>query len=69
MMSLQTVWSLADITMGLMTLCNLVAIALLGGQAMRLLEDYRAQKRKGIDPVFKKTSVKEFSENENIECW
>ena len=69
MMSLQTVWSLADITMGLMTLCNLVAIALLGGQAMRLLEDYRAQKRKGIDPVFKKMSVKEFSENENIECW
>ena len=69
MMSLQTVWSLADITMGLMTLCNLVAIALLGGQAMRLLEDYRAQKRKGIDPVFKKTSVKEFAENENIECW
>ena len=69
MMSLQTVWSLADITMGLMTLCNLVAIALLGGQAMRLLEDYRAQKRKGIDPVFKKSSVKEFSENENIECW
>ena len=69
MMSLQTVWSLADITMGLMTLCNLVAIALLGGQAMRLLEDYRAQKRKGIEPVFKKSSVKEFAENENIECW
>lgn len=69
MMSLQTVWSLADITMGLMTLCNLVALALLGGQAMRLLEDYRVQKRKGIDPVFKKSSIKEFSENENIECW
>lgn len=69
MMSLQTVWSLADITMGLMTLCNLAALALLGGQAMRLLEDYRAQKRKGIDPVFKKSSVKEFAENENIECW
>ena len=69
MMSLQTVWSLADITMGLMTLCNLVALALLGGQAMRLLEDYRAQKRKGIDPIFKKSSIKEFSENENIECW
>ncbi len=69
MMSLKTVWSLADITMGLMTLCNLVAIALLGGQAMRLLEDYRAQRRKGIDPVFKKSSIKEFSSNENIECW
>ena len=69
MMSLQTVWSLADINMGLMTLCNLVALALLGGQAMRLMEDYRVQKRKGIDPVFKKSSVKEFSENENIECW
>ena len=69
MMSLKTVWSLADITMALMTLCNLVALALLGRQAMLLLDDYRAQRRGGADPVFKKNNIKEFASNDNIECW
>lgn len=69
MMSLKMVWSLADVTMALMTLCNLVAIVLLGGKAMTLLEDYRSQRKQGIDPIFKKSQVKEFAEDENIECW
>ena len=69
MMSLKMVWSLADVTMALMTLCNLVAIVLLGGKAMTLLEDYRSQRKRGIDPIFKKSQVKEFAEDENIECW
>lgn len=69
MMSLKMVWSLADVTMALMTLCNLVAIVLLGGKAMTLLEDYRSQRKRGIDPTFKKSQVKEFANDENIECW
>ena len=69
MMSLKTVWSLADLTMGLMTLCNIVALVLLGRQALLLLDDYRRQKREGKDPVFDKRAVKEFAENDNIECW
>lgn len=69
MMSLKMVWSLADVTMALMTLCNLVAIVLLGGKAMTLLEDYRSQRKRGIDPIFKKSQVKEFANDENIECW
>ena len=69
MMSLKMVWSLADVTMALMTLCNLVAIVLLGGKAMTLLEDYRSQRKRGIDPIFKKFAVKEFAEDKNIECW
>lgn len=69
MMSLKTVWSLADVTMGLMTLCNLVAIVLLGRQAMLLLDDYRRQKCEGRDPVFTKESISEFADNDNIECW
>lgn len=69
MMSLKMVWSLADVTMALMTLCNLVAIVLLGGKAMTLLEDYRSQRKRGIDPIFKKSAVKEFAEDKNIECW
>ena len=68
-MSLQTVWSLADLTMGLMTLCNIAAIVLLGGQVFVLLKDYQAQRRAGKDPVFKKCEVKEFASNDSIECW
>ena len=68
-MSLQTVWSLADLTMGLMTLCNIAAIVLLGGQVFTLLKDYRKQKSAGLDPVFRKNDIKEFASNDSIECW
>lgn len=69
MMSLKMVWSLADLTMGLMTLCNIVALVLLGRQALLLLDDYRRQKSEGKDPVFEKRAIKELAENDNIECW
>ena len=66
--SLDLVWSLADVCMGLMTICNLIAIVLLGKYAFRLLEDYREQKRQGIkDPVFKKEKMKDIEQD--IECW
>ena len=68
-MSLQTVWSLADLTMALMTLCNIAAIILLGGQVMTLLKDYRKQKSAGLDPVFRKNDIEEFASNDSIECW
>lgn len=51
--SLDLVWSMGDICMALLTLCNLVAIVLLGKYAFSLLKNYREQKRKGIkDPKF-----------------
>lgn len=66
--SLDLAWSLADICMGLMTICNLIAITLLGKYAFRLLEDYRKQKQAGIkDPVFTKDKMKDIEED--IECW
>jgi AGCS family alanine or glycine:cation symporter len=66
--TLETAWSLADITMGLMALCNLIAILFLGKYAFRLLRDYRLQKRAGIkEPVFTKERLPEI-ENE-LECW
>ena len=51
-LSLDTVWALADITMALMTLCNMLAILLLGRQAVGCLDDYCAQRRAGRDPVW-----------------
>lgn len=66
--SLDLAWSLADICMGLMTICNLIAIVLLGKYAFRLLDDYKEQKRQGIkEPVFKKEKMKDIEQD--IECW
>lgn len=66
--SLDLAWSLADMAMGFMTICNLIAIALLGKYAFRLLEDYRMQKRKGIkSPVFTKDKMPDIEDD--LECW
>ena len=48
-----TVWNLADVLMGLMALVNIFSILMLGEIAFRVLDDYRAQKKAGKDPVFK----------------
>ncbi|MBR3904070.1 MAG: alanine:cation symporter family protein [Akkermansia sp.] len=66
--SLSTVWNLADLFMGLMTICNLIAIVLLGKYAFRLLEDYREQKRQGItDPTFSKEKMPDIADD--LQCW
>ena len=66
--SLELAWSLADITMAFMTICNLFAISLLSKQAFLLLHDYIAQKRSGIkSPVFDKNKLPELKEK--AECW
>lgn len=59
LMPLGLVWGLADITMALMTLCNIAAIALLGPYTRRLLADYRAQKRLGRNPVYHTSTIPE----------
>lgn len=66
--TLELVWALADIMMGLMAICNLIAILLLGKYAFRALDDYRKQKKQGIkEPHFRKEQMKEI-END-LECW
>ena len=49
---LDAVWGLADISMGLMAIVNLVAIVLLGRWAFAALRDYQKQVGAGLDPVF-----------------
>lgn len=67
--TLQTVWSLADLTMSLMTICNLIAIVLLGRRVIVLLDDYMRQRRAGKDPVFRLETVKDKIPTDGIECW
>lgn len=56
--TLQTAWSLADLMMALMTLCNLVAIVRLSPVAFTALKDYIRQKTEGQkSPRFHKSSL------------
>lgn len=50
--SLPFVWNLADASMGLMAITNLIAILLLSGIAIRLAKDYNAQRKQGLLPHF-----------------
>lgn len=50
--SLPVVWSLADVSMGLMALVNLVAIILLSSTVIKLAKDYNRQLKEGKLPTF-----------------
>jgi len=47
------VWNLADASMGLMALVNLIALVLLSNLAVKIIKHYLAQKRAGEEPSFK----------------
>lgn len=50
-------WDLADVLMGIMALINLPVIVILGKTAIAALKDYMEQRKQGIDPVFKASSI------------
>ncbi|MFD6950359.1 sodium:alanine symporter [Nocardiopsis sp. TSRI0078] len=65
--SIDLVWTLADTTMGMMALVNLIAITPLAATAARLLKDYTDQRRQGIDPVFTRDRLT--GVRGSVECW
>ncbi len=67
MSSLEMVWNLGDLFMGMVTMINLIAIVRLGHQAFFLLRDYQRQLREGKDPVFKKEQMPEIASE--LESW
>ncbi|MBX7376316.1 alanine/glycine:cation symporter family protein [Clostridium chauvoei] len=68
LVSMDIVWNLADVFMGLMAIINLIAILLLGKIAFKALKDYNKQKKAGIkDPVFKSSSIPELGDE--VEEW
>lgn len=50
-------WSIADITMGCMTIINIPTCILLSKFAINCLHDYENQRKQGKDPVFKGVSI------------
>lgn len=66
--SFEFVWSLGDLFMALLTMCNLVAIVCLGKYVFRLLDDYRNKKRTGIkDPEFHREDLPEVADD--LDSW
>ena len=64
--SFDLAWNLADIFMGFMAMVNLVAIMLLGKWALKVLDDYTAQRKAGKDPVFVADRIPGLPKTE---CW
>ncbi|MEB9974691.1 alanine/glycine:cation symporter family protein [Bacillus cereus] len=64
--TMQIVWDMADLFMGIMAIFNLIAILFLGKYAFLALKDYLKQKKAGHDPIFYATNIPELK---NTECW
>lgn len=64
---LDTVWACADLTMGAMTLCNIIAILALGRFAVALLSDYERQRREGKNPQYRRSTLPDISGE--TQCW
>ena len=50
-------WNIGDILMGLMALINLPVIIILGNKAIRCALDYQKQRKAGLNPTFKASSI------------
>lgn len=55
--SIDLVWNLADVLMGLMALINLPVILILARPALDAMKDYSAQRKAGKNPVFKAKDI------------
>ncbi|MDO4274694.1 MAG: alanine/glycine:cation symporter family protein [Eubacteriales bacterium] len=48
----QTIWSMADLGVGLMAWVNIIGILILSKKVRAILSDYEKQKKAGVDPLF-----------------
>ena len=56
-LSIDLVWNLADVLMGIMVIINIPVILILSRPALAALKDYTAQRKTGRNPVFKAASI------------
>ncbi|MCH1928580.1 alanine:cation symporter family protein [Shewanella sp. A25] len=63
------VWDLADVSMGLMAMVNIVALLLLSGLAIRVINDYREQLKQGLTPEFDRSKFPELMEQLDDDIW
>lgn len=63
----ETVWSTADLFMGLMAILNITAIIGLAHVVFEVAKDYQEQRKKGLNPVFKTKNIK--ADLSSVETW
>lgn len=61
------VWDLSDMLQGLAVVINVPVILILGGTAIKCLNDYTKQKKEGKEPVFKASDIG--MDAEKLDCW
>jgi len=66
---LQTIWNIADLTMGLMAIINVVALILLSNVAFKVIADFERQYHAGIDPVFDRRRFPELDKKADSKAW
>lgn len=67
LISLDLAWSMIDLCMAFITICNLIAIILLFPRVRFLVTDYVRQKREGRDPTFSKEMMPDIADE--LEAW
>ncbi|MGR2767261.1 MULTISPECIES: alanine/glycine:cation symporter family protein [Photobacterium] len=60
--SLPVVWNLADASMGMMALVNIIALVLLSKLAIKVIKDYETQLKQGKTPEFDRSKFPELEE-------
>lgn len=63
------VWNLADVSMGLMATVNIIALLMLSGLAIRVINDYRDQVKAGKVPEFNRGNFPELVEQLDDDIW
>lgn len=67
LMTLDFAWSMIDLCMALITICNLVAIVLLYPKVHFLVSDFMSQRMEKRDPVFKRSQMPDIEKD--LEAW
>ncbi|SPW30594.1 Na+/alanine symporter [Edwardsiella tarda] len=66
---LPLVWKMADLSMALMAITNLIAILLLSGVAFKLARDYNHQRRLGLVPILDLSKYPEIQQQVEPGIW
>lgn len=64
--SLDLLWALADVLNGGMVIVNLTAVCLLMPKVIKVLRNYEAQRKAGLEPVFQASDLPEIK---NLDAW
>ncbi|MEL0642147.1 alanine/glycine:cation symporter family protein [Pseudoalteromonas aliena] len=63
------IWTLADISMGLMAIVNVIALFMLSGVVVWLSKDYNEQRKKGLTPTFDKSKYPKLNKEVDPQAW